>query len=138
MHRACKSGVIQDRSYSSLLRTSHEHLRKLFLYRWPAISFMLLFTLFFSRRFFRLLFKLGSYVGQRVSWDVKGSGWINANAPFSSQKIYISLKLLVLLTKGYIKKPSPYFWVLVLFFGNFIWSISVILNFSRGSKRVVI
>jgi len=32
MHHACKSGVTQDRLYISLLRISHEHLRKLLLY----------------------------------------------------------------------------------------------------------
>ena len=58
MHRACTSGVTQHRSYSSLLRTSHGHLKKLFLFGWPAISSMFLFKLFFLSGFFRLSFNL--------------------------------------------------------------------------------
>ena len=63
MLHACKSGVTQDRSYSSLLRTSREHRRKLFLYSWPAISSLFLFKLFFLSGFLRLLFNLGVYGG---------------------------------------------------------------------------
>ena len=64
MHHACKSGVTQDRSYSSLLCTSHEHRRKLFLYSWPAISSLFLFKLLFLSGFLRLLFTdLGVYGG---------------------------------------------------------------------------
>ena len=63
MHRACTSGVTQDRSYSSLLRTSHGHLKKLFLYGWPAISSMFLFKLLLLRGLSRLLFSLGVYGG---------------------------------------------------------------------------
>jgi len=59
MHHACKSRATQDRSYSFLLRTSHEHLRKLFLYGWPAISSLFLFKLFFMRGFCRVLFNPG-------------------------------------------------------------------------------
>ena len=64
MHHACKSGVTQDRSYSSLLRKSHEHHRKLFLYSWLAISSLFLFKLLFLSGFLRLLFTdLGVYEG---------------------------------------------------------------------------
>ena len=64
MHHACKSGVTQDPSFSSLLRTSHEHRGKLFLYSWPAISSLFLFKLFFLSGFLRLLFTdLGVYGG---------------------------------------------------------------------------
>ena len=58
MRHARTSDVTQDRSNNSLLGTSHEHLRKLFLHGWPAISCIFLFKLFFLNGFFRLLFNL--------------------------------------------------------------------------------
>ena len=63
MHRACTSVVTQDRSNNALLRTSHVHLRKLYMYGWPSISSMFLFELLLLRGRFRLLFNLGVYGG---------------------------------------------------------------------------
>ena len=62
MHHACKSNCFRT-AHSCLLRTSREHLRKLFLNGWPAISSLFLFQLFFLRGIFRILFNLSVYGG---------------------------------------------------------------------------